>query len=101
MDGGMSKKNGRDNKRPTLPDEVRRLITRKLRYQRHEQEKLLVSVKQAVYSKFHEEVLTNIRIQNHDQIIQRELKIMTPTPEKISTAPSTTPPFNALSRNST
>ena len=69
MDGGMSKKNGRDNKRPTLPDEVRSLITSKLRYQRHEQEKLLVSVKQAVYSKFHEEVLTNIRIQNHDHFL--------------------------------
>jgi len=64
MGDDMSKKNGRDNKRPTLPDEVRSLITRKLRYQRHEQEKLLASTNQAAYSKLHEEVLANIRIQN-------------------------------------
>lgn len=56
-----SKKSGDGKRSPTLPREVLRLITRKLRHGQREQEKLLISANQTTYSKMHDEVVANIR----------------------------------------
>lgn len=56
-----SKKSGGGKNRTTLPEEVQRHITRKLRQRQRKQEKLLISANQIAYSKLHEEVVANIR----------------------------------------
>ena len=60
----MSNKRSSGEDEPTLPEEVLRLITRKLRHRQHEQEKLIVSANQTTYAKLRDEVLANIRIGN-------------------------------------
>jgi hypothetical protein len=56
----MSKKNDSGKSDQKLPEEVRSLIVRKLRHLRKEQELLLISAKQATYTKLREEVLENV-----------------------------------------
>ncbi|MEX2165139.1 MAG: hypothetical protein WD823_13000 [Sulfuricaulis sp.] len=59
----MSKKNGDGKNRSVLPEEVQRLIMRKLQQRKREQEMLQVSANQTAYSKLHDEVVANIRLQ--------------------------------------
>lgn len=65
----MSKKRSSGTEWPTLPDEVLRLITRKLRHRQREQEKAFVSANQAAYLKLRDEVLANIRIRNYRNVL--------------------------------
>lgn len=57
-----SKKSGGGKNSPAIPEEVQRLITRKLRHLQREQKELLASTNQTAYSKLHDEVVANIRI---------------------------------------
>ena len=63
----MSNKRSSGEDELTLPEEAHSLITRKLRYRQREQQKQWASASQAAYSKLHEEMLANIRVQKLDR----------------------------------